>query len=123
MFELNVEDEFASAHYLRGYKGKCERVHGHNYRVMITVKAKALNKIGLAVDFTELKEELKKVMEVLDHNLLDELPAFRKVNPSAENIAKFIFDSIAKKLKAKRVKLSKVTVWETARSSASYTNE
>src|SRR3989339_173248 len=91
MYELNVEDEFASAHYLRGYKGKCERVHGHNYRVMITVKAKKLNKIGLAVDFSEIKVELKKNMEILDHRLLDELPCFKKVNPSAENIAKYIF--------------------------------
>ena len=123
MFELNVEDEFASAHYLRGYKGKCERVHGHNYRVMITVKAKVLNKIGLAVDFTELKVELKKVMEILDHNLLDELPYFKKINPSAENIAKYIYDSLSKPLKAKNVRLYKVTVWETARASASYTNE
>ena len=123
MYELNVEDEFASAHYLRGYKGKCERVHGHNYRVMITVKAKVLNKIGLAVDFTELKVELKKVMEILDHNLLDELPYFKKINPSAENIAKYIYDSLSKPLKARKVKLYKVTVWETARASASYTNE
>src|SRR3989339_358838 len=107
MYELNVEDEFASAHYLRGYKGKCERVHGHNYRVMITVKAKKLNKI----------------MEILDHRLLDELPCFKKVNPSAENIAKYIFDSMNKPLKVKQVKLSKVTVWETARASASYSNE
>ena len=123
MFELNVEDEFASAHYLRGYKGKCERVHGHNYRVMITVKAKVLNKIGLAVDFTELKVELKKVMEILDHNLLDELPYFKKINPSAENIAKYIYNSLSKPLKTRKVKLYKVTVWETARASASYTNE
>ncbi|OGF45386.1 MAG: 6-carboxytetrahydropterin synthase QueD [Candidatus Firestonebacteria bacterium RIFOXYC2_FULL_39_67] len=123
MYELNVEDEFASAHYLRGYKGKCERVHGHNYRVMITVKAKKLNKIGLAVDFSEIKVELKKNMEILDHRLLDELPCFKKVNPSAENIAKYIFDSMNKPLKVKQVKLSKVTVWETARASASYSNE
>src|SRR3989339_1324623 len=123
MYELNVEDEFASAHYLRGYKGKCERVHGHNYRVMITVKAKKLNKIGLAVDFSEIKVELKKNMEILDHRLLDELPCFKKVNPSAENIAKYIFDSMNKPLKVKQLKLSKVTVWETARASASYSNE
>ncbi|MFH1074580.1 MAG: 6-carboxytetrahydropterin synthase QueD [Candidatus Firestonebacteria bacterium] len=123
MFELNVEDEFASAHYLRGYKGKCERVHGHNYRVMITVKAKKLNKTGLVVDFAELKAELKKIMEVLDHRLLDELPYFKKINPSAENIAKHIFEGLSKPLKAKRMKLYKVTVWETARASASYLNE
>ena len=120
MFELNVEDEFASAHYLRGYKGKCENMHGHNYRVMLTVTAKKLNKIGLAVDFTELKMELKKVMEVLDHKLLDELTYFEKINPSAENIAKFIYDSLVKKICKNGVKLAKVTVWETNRASASY---
>ena len=123
MFELNVESEFASAHYLRGYKGKCERVHGHNYRVMLTVKGNKLNKIGLLVDFSELKTALGKVMDILDHRLLDDLPYFKKVNPSAENIAKYIYDSMSKSLKSKSVKLSKVTVWETARASASYANE
>lgn len=123
MFELNVEDEFAAAHYLRNYKGKCERMHGHNYRVMVAVKAKRLNKIGLVVDFGEIKTELKKVMEILDHKVLDELPAFRVVNPSAENIAKYVFDSLAKPLKKKKVQLVKVTVWETARASASYCHD
>jgi 6-pyruvoyltetrahydropterin/6-carboxytetrahydropterin synthase len=123
MYELNVEDEFASAHYLRGYKGKCERVHGHNYRVVITVRSKTLNKIGLAVDFGDLKSELKKVMEVLDHRLLDQLPCFKKNNPSAENIAKFIYHSLRKPVRLHKVTLYKVTVWETARASASYTNE
>lgn len=122
MFELNVEDEFAAAHYLRNYKGKCERMHGHNYRVMVSVKAKKLNNIGLAVDFGDVKAELKKVMEVLDHHVLDELPAFKKVNPSAENIAKYVYDRMCKPLKNKKVSLVKVTVWETARASASYCN-
>ncbi len=122
MFELNVEDEFASAHFLRKYKGKCERMHGHNYRVQVSIKAEKLNKIGLAIDFGEIKAELKKVMEILDHNVLDELPAFKKINPSAENIAKYIFDCLNKTLKRKNIRLAKVTVWETARASASYCN-
>ena len=122
MFELNVEDEFASAHFLRKYKGKCERMHGHNYRVQVSIKAEKLNKIGLAIDFGEIKAELKKVMEILDHNVLDELPAFKKINPSAENIAKYIFDCLNKTLKRKNIRLAKVTVWETARASASYFN-
>ena len=122
MFELNVEDEFASAHFLRKYKGKCERMHGHNYRVQVSIKAGKLNKIGLAIDFGEIKAELKKVMEILDHNVLDELPAFKKINPSAENIAKYIFDCLNKTLKRKNIRLAKVTVWETARASASYCN-
>jgi 6-pyruvoyltetrahydropterin/6-carboxytetrahydropterin synthase len=98
-------------------------MHGHNYRVMVSVKAAKLDKIGLAVDFGELRAELKKVMEVLDHRVLDELPAFKKINPSAENIAKHIFDCINKSLGKKKVKLVKVTVWETARASASYCND
>ena len=119
MYELNVEDEFASAHYLREYKGKCERVHGHNYKVMITVKEKKLDKTGLVVDFSELK----KILEILDHRLLNELPYFKKNNPSAESLAKYIYDSIRRPLKAKKVKISKVTVWETGRASAAYFDE
>ena len=123
MFELNVEDEFASAHFLRNYKGKCERMHGHNYRVQVSIRSKKLNKIGLVLDFGEIKSELKKIMEILDHHVLDELPAFKNVNPSAENIAKYIFECLSKPLKGKKVRLVKVTVWETARASASYCND
>ena len=122
MFELNVEDEFDSAHFLRNYKGKCERMHGHNYRVQVSIRSKKLNKIGLVLDFGEIKSELKKIMEILDHHVLDELPAFKNVNPSAENIAKYIFECLSKPLKGKKVRLVKVTVWETARASASYCN-
>ncbi len=123
MFELNVEDEFASAHFLRKYKGKCERMHGHNYRVMVCVRAKKTDSVGLIMDFGEIKAELKKVLEVLDHHVLDELPPFKKINPSAENIAKYIFGCLSKSLKRKKVRLGKVTVWETARASASYFND
>jgi 6-pyruvoyltetrahydropterin/6-carboxytetrahydropterin synthase len=120
MFELTIEDEFAAAHFLRGYKGKCERMHGHNYKVQVFVAASSLNKTGLAVDFGDLKKMLSSVISKLDHNVLDELPGFKKVNPSAENIAKYIYDNLVKIIKIKGVKLKKVTVWETAKASASY---
>jgi len=120
MFEVKVLSEFASAHYLRGYKGKCENMHGHNYKLEVAVQAKKLNNIGLVLDFGDIKRELKVITEELDHKVLDELSFFRKINPSAENIAKHIYSRLKPKLNKGGVKLSKVVVWETDRSCATY---
>ena len=120
MFEVKVLSEFASAHYLRGYKGKCENMHGHNYKLEVAVQAKKLNNIGLVLDFGDIKRELKVITEELDHKVLDELSFFRKINPSAENIAKHIYNRLKPKLNKGGVKLSEVVVWETDRSCATY---
>jgi 6-pyruvoyltetrahydropterin/6-carboxytetrahydropterin synthase len=122
MFEVKVLYEFAAAHFLRGYKGKCENMHGHNYKVEAVFTARELDKIGLAVDFGEVKKALAEITEKLDHRLLDALPFFKKVNPSAENLAKFIFEGLKKRAMkgARSARLSKVSVWENDRSCASY---
>jgi 6-pyruvoyltetrahydropterin/6-carboxytetrahydropterin synthase len=119
MFEISVEGSFAAAHYLNGYQGQCENLHGHNYRVEIALRMEALNAIGLGVDFTDAKRWLKQVLDPLDHKLLNELPAFATQNPSAETIAKHIFEAY-KLLIPATVTLAKVTVWETEKNKVSY---
>jgi 6-pyruvoyltetrahydropterin/6-carboxytetrahydropterin synthase len=119
MYELMVRDSFAAAHSLRHYRGKCERVHGHNYAIEAFFTADKLEKNGLAVDFTILKKHLKLVIDDLDHrNLNEDIPFFRKNNTSAENVARYIYDRL--KLKAKKARVSKVCVYESDSSMASY---
>ena len=98
MFEVSVEETFSSGHALRGYKGKCENVHGHNYRVKVTLVGPQLDNIGLLVDFTELKRVLRGIVGVLDHQFLNDLEPFTTVNPSAENLAKYFYDEIQRQL-------------------------
>lgn len=119
-YELMVQDFISSAHYLRHYKGKCEKLHGHNWKIQIFVKVNKLDKIGLGIDFTKLKKIIHKELNKLDHAFINEHPYFKKVNPSSENIAKFLFDTVSKKLNGNNVKLYKVTVWESEKTCASY---
>ncbi|MBI4843664.1 MAG: 6-carboxytetrahydropterin synthase QueD [Nitrospirae bacterium] len=120
MYELTIESQFAAAHQLRGYKGKCEAMHGHNWRVQVTVAAQYLNEIGLAIDFNDLKNVTNEVIMPLDHALLNELFPFTEINPSSENIAKWIFDSLRKKLDNRNISCTSVTVWESETASATY---
>ena len=119
-YELMVQDEFSSAHFLREYHGKCENVHGHNWKVQIFIGSKKLNKIGIAEDFKKLKNDLNATLDKLDHKNINNVPFFRNTNPSSENIAKYIFNDIKKKIGSKHVKLSKVSVWESDNSCATY---
>src|SRR3989338_1289927 len=98
MFELMVETTFAAAHQLRGYKGKCEQVHGHNWKVQVHVIAERLNDIDIAMDFHDLKNILNEVIEPLDHSFLNDIFPFTEKNPSSENMAKWIYDFLNKKL-------------------------
>lgn len=116
MFSVKVEENFSSAHNLRGYKGKCEELHGHNWKVEVVVSQDKLNKTGMVLDFKYLKLKLNKVLERLDHKYLNNLPYFKKVNPTSENIAKYIYDC----LKAQVLHLQSVTVWENSTSLATY---
>jgi len=120
MYELTVEVGFAAAHQLRGYMGDCENMHGHNWRVHITVSAERLNDIDIAVDFRELKAIAREVISPLDHAFLNDVFPFTEKNPSSENIAKWVFDSMKKKINNEDVRISAVTVWESENSSASY---
>jgi 6-pyruvoyltetrahydropterin/6-carboxytetrahydropterin synthase len=121
MYELNIRKEFSAAHRLREYRGKCEALHGHNWKVDVFVSSSKLNKIGIAADFKDLKAALYKVLEELDHKYLNDIPYFSRHNPTSENIAKYIFERLSLKTDKLKVKLSKVTVWESDSANASYT--
>ncbi len=124
MFELRIKTEFSSAHNLRGYQGQCEALHGHNWYVDVLVKSPVLDSIGLVLDFKVLKSYTNEIIGKLDHVYLNELDEFKAVNPSSENIAKYIFEKLERKLtKHKKVTITKVTVFESLRASASYFNE
>ncbi len=120
MFELMIESQFAAAHQLRGYRGKCEALHGHNWRVQVTVSSDRLNDIGIAIDFHDLKAISNEVILSLDHSFLNEVFPFTEINPSSENIAKWIFESIKKKIEGETCNLSSITVWENETASATY---
>ena len=122
MYELMIKDSFAAAHNLRDYKGKCEHMHGHNYVVEAYFTSENLEKNGLAVDFSVLKEALKDVLEGLDHKYLNEdVEYFKNNNPSAENIAKYVFDAI--KGEVKETAISRVSVWESEDAKATYSED
>lgn len=123
MFEVKVASFFSAAHSLRGYEGKCESLHGHNWQVEVIVKSKSLNSQGLVLDFKDLKGALKQILDELDHKCLNEVAFFKKRNPSSENIAYFIYKNISGALKKKGLEIAKVNVWEQRDSSASYYEE
>ena len=120
MFELMVETTFSAAHQLKGYRGKCERLHGHNWKVQVHVIAEKLNEIDIAIDFHELKSLTNEVVSALDHSILNEIFPFTEKNPSSENIAKWVYDSLSKKIQNETIQLSAVTVWESENASATY---
>ncbi len=120
MYEISVEQEFDAAHALRGYEGKCERLHGHRFRVAVTIRADKLNEIGLAYDFTVLKKQLGEVLGKFDHTCLNENAPFDKMNPSSENIASTVFGEMRNRLSGDPVSISRVEVWESPTSRAEY---
>jgi 6-pyruvoyltetrahydropterin/6-carboxytetrahydropterin synthase len=121
MFEVSVEQTFAAGHALRDYKGKCENVHGHNYRVRVTIAGEQLDAAGLLVDFVDIKRLMGGAIEYLDHRFINDLEPFDKINPSAENIAKYFYDRLNAGLKnVAPVRISEIRVWETDTSSAVY---
>lgn len=116
-----IERNFSSAHQLRGYKGKCENLHGHNYKIEIFARGRELDNIGLLVDFVELKQAADDIVFYLDHKNINELPPFdEELNPSAENLARFILENIAARVGDDRVQIYKVRCYETPTSVATY---
>jgi 6-pyruvoyltetrahydropterin/6-carboxytetrahydropterin synthase len=123
MFEISVEYSFAAGHALRNYKGKCENVHGHNYKVRVTLAGEKLNPAGLLMDFVELRTEIKGVVEKFDHHFLNDFPPFDRLNPSAENLAKYFCDEIGPHARNQGLQVHGVTIWETDTTSATYRPE
>ena len=122
MFEITVEYSFAAGHALREYRGKCENVHGHNYKLEVTLSGARLNSIGLLMDFVDVKVIVKEIVKRLDHQFLNDLSPFDRLNPSAENLAKYFFDEIQVKLGNSEARIERVKVWETDTTSASYSD-
>ncbi len=123
IFEIYVKSEFSAAHRICGYLGNCARVHGHNWTVETFAQCRELNDIGIAIDFRDIKQAVKEILEGMDHYDLNDLPAFEGVNPTSENVARFLFLELSKKLNSDRVKISKVKVSEAPGAAATYWEE
>ena len=120
MYELKIVSQFAAAHQLREFEGGCENLHGHNWKVEVYVTGEQLAKNGLLVDFRLIKEATRRALGELDHRFLNDLEAFQTQNPSSENIARHLFESLSAQLKQEGVKVSRVTAWESDTACATY---
>lgn len=120
MYELKIEAYLAAAHNLREYQGECEALHGHNWKIEVVVRSTELNHIGLAIDFKDLKKATDDILDAMDHCYLNDLPQFADVNPSSENIARFIYEELEKALSDSGVDVYKITAWESEKACASY---
>jgi 6-pyruvoyltetrahydropterin/6-carboxytetrahydropterin synthase len=120
MFEVSVDYTFAAGHALRGYHGKCENVHGHNYKVRVIVEGEKLNNLGLLMDFVDLHAAVKTLVEKWDHRFLNDLAPFDQLNPSAENMARVFCEGVGPEVAKQGLRVRSVTVWETDTTSATY---
>jgi 6-pyruvoyltetrahydropterin/6-carboxytetrahydropterin synthase len=123
MYELHVTTEFSAAHHLCGYGEPCEQVHGHNWKVVAYAHCEKLDEVGLGIDFKQLRGRLREVLAALDHHDLNATPPFDKLNPSAENLARWIFDQLTAKLSGTPARLHRIMVCENEGSGASYVDE
>ena len=123
MYHLTIHTHFAAAHNLINYQGDCENLHGHNWKVEVTVSAEELDDAGLAIDFKILKKETNKILDRLDHKYLNDLDAFKDISPSSEHIARYLFEELAKVLNDDNVNVEMVNVWESDYACASYTQD
>jgi 6-pyruvoyltetrahydropterin/6-carboxytetrahydropterin synthase len=119
-YKLKIVTDFASAHTLRDYPGACSRMHGHNWKVEVEVLASALDKTGMGVDFKEIKKATNQVTAELDHRYLNEIKPFDEINPTAENIAAYIYKGVSELINSGRVRVTSVTLWETERACVNY---
>ncbi|MBK5099836.1 MAG: 6-carboxytetrahydropterin synthase QueD [Desulfobacteraceae bacterium] len=120
MYELKIISHFAAAHQLREFKGKCEKLHGHNWKIEVFVTGEKLGKDGLLIDFKLIKEATDRILDELDHQFLNELEPFKTLNPSSENIAHYLFKSLSQELNGDNIRIAKVTAWESDSACATY---
>lgn len=124
MYELTTIVEFEAAHCIKGYPGKCKRLHGHNWKVEVTVRGTELDELGMLIDFHDLKREVNSVIDQLDHYYLNEIEPFCELNPTAENLAKYIFEALqVKPAFAERIRLASIKIWESPKSAVLYRQE
>lgn len=124
MFELSINVNFEAAHFINNYPGKCSRLHGHNWKVEVTIYGNQLDELGMLIDFRDLKAIVNKIMTRLDHYCLNEIEPFCTINPTAENIVKYIYEQLKETREFDSdVKLRSVKVWESPNSAASYSQE
>ena len=123
MYELKIITEFSAAHNLRNFRGKCEALHGHNWKVEVVLSGKNLDESGVVLDFAEVKGATSEIMSEIDHRYLNDLPFFMENNPSSENIARYIFHRLQEKIDNDRVRIRRVTAWESQDACASYLGE
>jgi 6-pyruvoyltetrahydropterin/6-carboxytetrahydropterin synthase len=119
-FTLKTLLDFAAAHSLRGYAGDCAKLHGHNWKVEVQVTGRELNDIGMLIDFKEIKSHAKQAVAELDHTFLNDHPHFQRVNPTAENIAQYLYTEIAKRIESETVQMHSITIWENDRNCVIY---
>lgn len=120
MYEVSVQEHFDAAHYLRGYRGRCENLHGHRFEVVVSVRAEQTDDIGLAYDFVSLKAKLREILGKFDHTSLNDIPPFGRINPSSENIATTIYAELQPMLQGEKVTVSSIKVWESPQSCITY---
>jgi len=120
MYELKIISQFAAAHQLRNFKGGCEKLHGHNWKIEVFVCGEEIGEDGLLVDFRDIKDETGKIMDELDHKFLNDLEFFQENNPSSENIARLVFEALSKRLDSESLQVNRVTAWESDSACASY---
>lgn len=120
MYEISVTREFASAHFLRDYVGKCANMHGHNWKVQISFRSPRLASNGILVDFNDLWKALDELLEMLDHRVINEIPPFDVESPTSENMARWFYEEVGKRLPENVVRPHRVTVWETPDACAAY---
>lgn len=123
MYAIKVHSHFNAAHNLRGYRGKCEKLHGHNWKVEVEIAASGLNNLSMVCDFKEVRQRLQRVLKELDHTYLNKLASFKRDNPTSEKIAELIYRSLQRLIKGRRLRLTKVCVWETENSCAVFSEE
>ena len=121
MFKLIVKKEFSSAHILNGHPGDCKRMHGHNWTVEAKVEGNKINKIGMVIDFKDIKNKLGDIISRLDHRYLNDVEPFKENNPTAENISKYIYKELSKNINTDNIKVSEIKLWETSNSAVIYT--
>jgi len=113
MFRLRVQNSFSAAHSLTNYKGDCAKLHGHNWKIEIIVAKETVNNIGISIDFKEAKRILKELVDTLDHEYLNNMDEFKNMNPTAENISQYMFETLSPSFKVLEAELEKVIIWET----------